>query len=96
MSDQAVRADPLRDDGWGWCYRCGESWKRAESHVTDYSSNSGCFPLCEECWHALSPDDRLPYYRMLWHTWASYGEDLNGIPVDDLWDQMVAAVKEGK
>ena len=25
----------------------------------------GCFPLCEDCWHSLTPSERLPYYEKM-------------------------------
>jgi hypothetical protein len=51
------------------------------SHTTYYSdaadavtrSGSGCFPLCENCWSALTPPERLPYYEQLLVSWEKYG-----------------------
>lgn len=40
-----------------------------ESHTTNYKDGRGCFPLCEGCWAALSPEERLPYYRQLVVEW---------------------------
>jgi len=53
------------DDPWsGWyCSRCNQS--RA-AHTTWYAEGRGTFCLCEMCWSALKPTDRLPYYRQLW------------------------------
>jgi hypothetical protein len=29
----------------------------------------GCFPLCEECWQPMTPEERLPYYMQLVDDW---------------------------
>lgn len=89
------RTRPRRRDGFGWCYRCGESWKRVEPHRTAYSDSGGCFPLCEQCWSDLDPEARLPYYRMLWGNWLSNGTHHNGVPMDEVWEQFEAAVRAG-
>lgn len=46
-----------------------------EEHSTNYKDGSGCFPLCEGCWTALSPQERLPYYRRLWDRWLTSALD---------------------
>ena len=55
--------------GLGDCLRCHDTWDWKPSHVTNYSQTSGCFPLCEECWTELTPDERLPYYALLAGLW---------------------------
>ena len=44
----------------------------AKEHITQYSSVGGCFPLCEQCWGGLTPEQRLPYYRDLWEEWEKW------------------------
>jgi hypothetical protein len=79
------------------CGRCGRPWNVCKGHSTYYKSGSGCYPLCEECWSELTPDERLPYYRALWVDWQSYGYDTkNGIPWDELWNMIEGAVLNGK
>lgn len=43
-----------------------------EPHTTDYMDGSGCFPLCQGCWAALTPTDRLPYYELLIEKWERF------------------------
>lgn len=45
--------------------RCGRCWFRAATHQTEFSTGCGCIVLCESCWSALTPKQRLPYYRKL-------------------------------
>lgn len=60
--------------GRGTCFRCHRPWRSngigAEEHITTYSDTGGCFPLCEGCWSELTPDERLPYYAQLMHSWT--------------------------
>lgn len=51
--------------GSGWCGRCGTPWRFVTEHIVHYSESEGVFALCEPCWLALEPADRLPYY---WET----------------------------
>lgn len=39
------------------------------SHETPYKSSAACFPLCEGCWSALTPAERLPFYQRLVNRW---------------------------
>jgi hypothetical protein len=55
--------------GYGHCERCRETWATAAAHVTTYTEHHGCFPLCEPCWRALRPAERLPYYQAMLRTW---------------------------
>lgn len=82
----------FKDLGWGRCHHCNKTWRRVEGHVTLYTEGSGCFPLCVGCWAKLgSPEARLPYYRELWEEWNEGGE--RGLAE---WDQIEAAVRDGK
>jgi hypothetical protein len=51
-----------RRKGYGGCTRCGDTWNWKAEHVTEFERGRGCFPLCEECWQSLTPEQRLPYY----------------------------------
>jgi len=51
------------------CMRCWRSWEIVKSHATHYRNGQGCFPLCEECWQELTPEQRLPFYRKLYNVW---------------------------
>jgi hypothetical protein len=73
--------------GYGSCGCCGVPWKFTKRHTTDYSSISGCFPLCEKCWSELSIDDRvIYYYRLVCQVWNR----------PEVWETVYKAVKEGK
>jgi hypothetical protein len=55
--------------GYSNCKRCGRTWNICKSHSTMYSETGGCFPLCEDCWLDLWPNERLPYYIKLMNEW---------------------------
>ena len=84
--------------GIGACGRCKTGWDTADQdgvkgHATRYCDGSSCFPLCETCWRDLTPEQRLPYYRELFETWADQ------LPHDyahtTCWPAIEAAVKAG-
>lgn len=83
--------------GYSWCFKCKTTWKFVEGHSTpyvDHASGYGkaCFPLCEECWAELTPEERWPYYQMLLDSWRSLA-----CPIEPgLDDQLHAAVMDGK
>lgn len=66
-------AERLLHPGYSHCYRCGRPWACVEGHSTPYADGSACFPLCEGCWGALTPQDRLPFYRQLFVDWRRQG-----------------------
>lgn len=78
--------------GYSHCYRCGMPWKFTESHSTMYDGGRGCFPLCEDCWSDLTPDERLPFYERLISDWnGKYG-----CPIEpEKADAILAAVRAG-
>lgn len=63
------------------------------THTVTVPNGVSSFPLCEECWQALTPKTRLPYYRQLiderkkWDTATEKSEDT--------WPRMKAAVEAG-
>ncbi|MEN3369987.1 MAG: hypothetical protein V7609_2130 [Verrucomicrobiota bacterium] len=85
-----------RRSGLGECGRCLDSWLWKPHHTTDFTSRDGVFPLCEDCWKRLTPDERLPFYR------AMFERNLATCPADYLeqykaqWPLIEKAVKEGK
>lgn len=58
-----------RNGGFGSCFRCGLSWNNdlavGKQHYTRYKEGHSCFPLCEDCWGVLSPEQRIPFYMAL-------------------------------
>lgn len=61
--------------GYGCCLRCGDTWDWKPEHVTHYRTEGwpkeGCFPLCEECWERLTPEERWPFYDGLVDKWIA-------------------------
>ena len=76
---------------YGSCYRCKMPWNVVEGHATPYREGNACFPLCEQCWRELTPEERIPYYSMLFYEWGHRP----GCPAV-LWNQIRAAVLDGK
>lgn len=81
----------ITNPGSGVCMRCGTPWRLKETHSTDYGGGRACFPLCEECWSLLSPEERLPFYVHLMCVWSSTGL----ISIDEI-QSIIKAVLEGK
>lgn len=42
----------------------------APFHDGGLSMHGGCFPMCQDCWSELKPEDRLPFYRILMDHWG--------------------------
>jgi len=67
--------------GFSGCISCGDTWNWKKSHSTDYGPvesasekyqitiQSGCHPMCEECWASSTPEERLPHYMKLVDRW---------------------------
>lgn len=67
------RISNLLAPGYSACGRCHTNWHFAEGHSTRVpDTDSGVFPLCEQCWSDLTPTQRLPYYRRLFESWGSH------------------------
>jgi len=86
--------------GRGTCSRCGRPWGAVEGHATWYTEGHGCFPLCEECWEELTPEQRLPYYRQ-WIDDSVWQSHLFGYPqyaekTENMWPELKKAVLAGK
>lgn len=59
--------------GYSWCFRCGRPWPICKHHATRWSKRHACFPLCEDCWSELTPEERVPYYLKLIDEWETQG-----------------------
>lgn len=85
---------------WGWCFRCARPWGgrgAVKPHQTWFGKRLpgtkgtyGVFPLCEECWRAVTPRERLPFYRKLFKKWAK--PETAGVQ----WEMIERAVLEEK
>lgn len=77
-----------RLSGLAGCRRCGDSFEWKPFHITIYEvrvdvtakgigggSSNGCFPLCEDCWSELTPEQRVPYYEQLADVWRQGGAE---------------------
>ena len=60
---------PVNDGHTGTCLCCRRKWGAVEPHVTKHQKKHGVFPLCEECWGKMSPEDQLPFYEALILQW---------------------------
>lgn len=80
----------LLHPSYSTCLRCGMSWAIVHGHTTYCTVGGGCFPLCEDCWSELTPEDRLSFYRKLWDSWWQWGKP------DMEWDIIKEAVLAGK
>lgn len=68
----------------------------ADNFTTISYVSSSCFPLCEQCWKELTPEQRLPFYRKLIDGWMSDGSpDYNGLSWDEIWAELKKNVLAG-
>lgn len=78
---------------FGSCGRCNRNWGICQGHDTKYSEYYGMFPLCEDCWQELTPEQRLPFYHATIERWESSGRpDKNGVPWEDVYTAVTVAV----
>lgn len=81
--------------GYSSCMRCRTAWKFVEGHSTKYDEHNGCFPLCELCWADLAPEQRLPFYFVLYCQWDwDAGQMGHERPTE--WEAIEQAVLGGK
>lgn len=92
---------PSRMGGCSRCWRLGSS-DNAPRHATEYyrgqyGDSSACIPLCEDCWTALTPITRMPYYIDMLRNWA-WREDVDDVTkiADEACFNIIIAVLEGK
>jgi hypothetical protein len=91
----------IPDSVFDQCERCHRGWKWVRSHATYYDAKSGFDPLCESCWKALTPAQRLPFYRSAWNGKKELAAGLPGAEahVAELtwdWPALEKAVLAGK
>lgn len=73
-----ARHEQRQRQGMSLCFRCQRPWGAVKGHCTNYAPGSSCFPLCENCWAMLTPEERLPYFKAAWikywhtHPWEVY------------------------
>lgn len=97
-SERDPRTGPAswaRWPGRSHCMRCETAWGAVDGHSTPYNKTSGMFPLCKACWAELTPDSRLPFYRVLYEQWA-FQARLGGYPSNPHWSEIEAAVLAGR
>jgi hypothetical protein len=58
-----ARLSNLLSVGTGWCGCCGRRWGTVDEHVVNYTSRSGAFAICEECWPSLTVEQRVGHMR---------------------------------
>lgn len=85
-----------RRKGYGGCKRCHDTWDWKQPHDTPINARQGCFPLCQECWEALTPEQRLPYYERLADEWKSLSSPGEWPDLDADMKCIRQAVLEGK
>lgn len=85
-------------EAFGACHRCDDSWAYVQGHSTPYGAEGrGCFPLCEDCWIILTPEERLPYYREMWEGWFRWAKNKEQITdLNKRWVEIEGAVLGGK
>ena len=79
VRDYQVQPNASNDYRFGQCGACGRTWNRVDYHVTNYRGG-GMFCLCKDCWAGLTPEQRLPHYRLKWDAWKA---DHDSLPVAD-------------
>ena len=57
--------------GYSGCSCCGDTWNWKKEHSIPYSDSGGMFPLCEECYQKLTPQERFDFCRKLWISWGA-------------------------
>ena len=82
----------LVDHPYGRCSRCSLSWKRVNGHITTIiDTNSGMFVLCDACWGELTPEDRLPHYRVAFDR-NTFDAERNGRTYEYSWEDLKKSV----
>lgn len=56
--------------GCNGCSHCGGKWNWKQEHIIYYTKTNGMFPLCEECYEKLSPQERYDYCIEVWNSWG--------------------------
>ena len=73
--------------GYSHCGKCRTNWMFVDGHSTTVpGTGGGMFPLCEQCWGELTPEQRLPYYRAVYNGWGDHQPFT--------WAQLESAVRD--
>jgi len=51
--------------GYSGCSHCSMTWNYVKGKSIQFSANEGMFPLCEECFDKLPPEEIDPYIESL-------------------------------
>lgn len=72
---EAVLRVLSKHDHYGRCKRCEISWKYRDPMASvEYNDRgSGAFPLCQNCFDAVSAHDATVYFKQLWVGKWNYG-----------------------
>ena len=77
----------------GVCLCCGLGWDVVPYHSTPFGGRgSAPFPLCEVCWAAMTPDERLPFYGVLMAEWVRQGTDKTEVEFDEIRAAVLAGL----
>ena len=58
-----------RMNGLSYCLKCNGTWNWKKPHMILVNNNRSIFPLCEECYHEVSPEERLYWCKTLFKSW---------------------------
>lgn len=90
----------LLNPSYSCCRFCNRPWNVCKWHDTPISEGQDCFPLCEDCWSVLSPEERLPYYEDLVNSWKQENDRKKRFVEPDghyeaIWDSLKKNVLAG-
>lgn len=65
--------------GFSACHHCHGTWNWKKGHTIPYRLDgmAGMFPLCEECYEKLSPQERYKYCIELYDSWGRPGNEVD-------------------
>lgn len=61
--------------GFGTCLKCKDSWYWKKYHVTYFVEGRGMFPLCEECYQKITPEERFAWHKKLLDEWSEEDQE---------------------
>ena len=68
-----------RHQGFSSCHHCHNTWNWKHRHVIPYREDgiAGMFPVCDECYEILSPQERYDYCVELYNSWGRPDDKVN-------------------
>lgn len=54
---------------FSYCARCGRTWDKCKGHTVDDDYGRGAFPICEDCWNAITIEERKFWMNKLIDEW---------------------------